>query len=158
MPVYVDDMLLSASVGSLRAKWSHMVADTTSELHVMADALGLKRSWFQSPSAHGWHWHYDLVASKRKRALALGALPISVREAAQLGVNRRAVFQKMTSENTLPVIGLTLAEAVVWLDDFGLLHRLLSVDGVLRPVSRDIKSNRVSLVISSNTVASFTVG
>lgn len=64
--VYVDDL-----IWPWRGKlWCHMTADTLDELHHMAQNIGLKREWFQD---HPRHPHYDLVRSKRDKALALGA-------------------------------------------------------------------------------------
>jgi hypothetical protein len=42
------------------------------ELHEMAEKIGLKRAWFQNK-----RWpHYDLTGSKRRLALAAGAVSI----------------------------------------------------------------------------------
>lgn len=68
MPVFVDNY--EAPFG--RMKLSHMMADTEEELHAMADALGLKREWFQGD-------HYDISKAKRDQAISLGAKLISPR-------------------------------------------------------------------------------
>jgi hypothetical protein len=81
MAVYVDDAHIPAKVGNLDRCWSHLMADTPEELHVFAAQLGLKRSWFQD---HKPFWHYDVTDGMRQRALALGAKPITAREAVQL--------------------------------------------------------------------------
>jgi len=51
MTVYVDDM--RAPYGLM--KMCHMLADTSDELHVMADLIGVARQWFQDPNGdpHG---------------------------------------------------------------------------------------------------------
>jgi hypothetical protein len=72
--VYVDDMRLPARVGQLRARWSHLTADTKTELHAFAARIGLRRSWFQD-KPHGL-WHYDVTDTKRRQAIAAGAVPI----------------------------------------------------------------------------------
>lgn len=72
--VYVDDMRMSAQVGRLRARWSHLTADTKEELHAFAARLGLRRSWFQD-KPNGL-WHYDVTDSKRDQAIRLGAKQI----------------------------------------------------------------------------------
>jgi hypothetical protein len=89
--VYVDDMRMHAQVGRLRARWSHLTADTTDELHTFAELLGLKRAWFQPAKVFadtarnrergvvgqpGWgsRDHYDVTDSKRDEAIRLGAL------------------------------------------------------------------------------------
>ncbi len=54
--------------------WAHLVSDTSyDELHAFAASLGLPRRAFQGD-------HYDLPASLRERALALGAEPVACRE------------------------------------------------------------------------------
>ena len=75
MAVYVDSMKEwpeelrrrsgSAFVASVKA-WCHMWADSEEELHRMAEAIGLKRSWYQGD-------HYDLTESRRRAALRAGA-------------------------------------------------------------------------------------
>jgi len=58
----------------------HMLADTIEELHRAAQALGMRREWFQPMSFP----HYDLSKSTRRQAVALGALEIERREVAEL--------------------------------------------------------------------------
>lgn len=53
-----------------------MTADTLDELHAMAQLIGLRTDWFQ----HTTRPHYDLTAGAMKRAIACGAIVISVRE------------------------------------------------------------------------------
>lgn len=72
MAVYVDN----ATNPLGRKKMSHMLADSESELHAMAQAIGLKREWFQ---VHGTK-HYDVCQSKRKLAVARGAVQVGRRE------------------------------------------------------------------------------
>jgi len=67
MSVYVDQL---ADHGWRLGKSCHMIADTLEELHAMAERIGMKRAWFQPKSFP----HYDLVASRRKRAIAAGAI------------------------------------------------------------------------------------
>lgn len=74
MSVYVDDLFGQVSrdprakrVGERNGhRWCHMMADTEEELHAFAARLMMKREWFQGD-------HYDLVPSKRARAVELGA-------------------------------------------------------------------------------------
>jgi hypothetical protein len=78
MSVYVDPV--QQHNGSKTFRWErscHMYADTVEELHAMAQAIGLRRSWFQAdrdavgrPSLP----HYDLVPTRRKEAIAAGAM------------------------------------------------------------------------------------
>ena len=81
MTVYVDDAHIPAKVGNLDRRWSHLMADMPEELHAFAAQLGLRRSWFQD---HRPFWHYDVTAGMRAKALALGAQPVTSREAVDL--------------------------------------------------------------------------
>lgn len=74
MPVYVDDMRMPAQVGRFNARWSHLMADSSEELHAFAARIGLRRSWAQHEGT--WKEHYDVTDSKRRAAIALGAIPI----------------------------------------------------------------------------------
>jgi hypothetical protein len=72
MPVYVDPILEHGGSDSFRWPRScHMYADTLEELHAMADAIGMRRGWFQDKPDLP---HYDLVPGRRMRAVALGAV------------------------------------------------------------------------------------
>lgn len=74
MSVYVDWLMHHGwKLRGHTVKSCHMFADTLEELHAMADAIGMKRSWFQDERAA----HYDLTASKRKRAVELGAVELT---------------------------------------------------------------------------------
>lgn len=81
MSVYVDTL---AFHGVWRyGKSCHMVADTAEELHAMADRIGHKREWFQaSPPASVEH--YDLTASRRAKAVKLGAVEVDRRAFVEL--------------------------------------------------------------------------
>jgi hypothetical protein len=70
-----------------RMQMSHMIADTTAELHEMADKIGLPRKWFQPYSMP----HYDVCKSKRDLALLHGAIEVDRR---QLG----AILKRMRDE------------------------------------------------------------
>lgn len=76
MAVYVDDMY--AKFG--RMKMCHMIADTTEELLVMVDTIGVQRKWLQK--AGQTHEHFDIAMSKRALAVKAGAIQITVRELA----------------------------------------------------------------------------
>jgi hypothetical protein len=62
-------------------KMCHMLADTPDELHAMADAIGLRREWFQDNKDHP---HYDLSLTKRALALQNGAIEINNRQLVEL--------------------------------------------------------------------------
>lgn len=78
--VYVDPMMSWIKTN----RWpysevSHLVADTEEELHRFAQAIGLKRFWYQE---HESLPHYDLTRGMRARAVAYGAQEISRAEMA----------------------------------------------------------------------------
>jgi hypothetical protein len=59
-------------------EWCHMWCDgDLDELHRMAEALGFRRLYFQDVKGFP---HYDLVGSRRARAIGLGAKQTSLRE------------------------------------------------------------------------------
>lgn len=72
MAVYVD----KARNAYRNMIMCHMLADTLTELHSMADRIGMRREWFQDGSTP----HYDLSIERRRRALSLGAVEIDRRE------------------------------------------------------------------------------
>lgn len=74
MAVYVDDMF--APFG--RMLMSHMVADSSDELHAMADRIGVARRWVQHPGT--LREHYDISKGKRELAIRFGTVPITYRE------------------------------------------------------------------------------
>lgn len=88
MAVYVDPLLNHGWVlKGQRVKSCHLLADTDEELHAFAQRLGLKREWAHDGSL----LHYDLVASKRSRAVQLGAEELSSFKQAAL------VYRKLRS-------------------------------------------------------------
>jgi hypothetical protein len=92
MAVYVD----RAQNAYGRMKMSHMLADSVEELHAIADALGLKRKWFQSHSTP----HYDICQAKKHRALTLGAVECDRKTV--VGLIRRYRAQAAASVDTKP--------------------------------------------------------
>lgn len=82
MTVYVDDMRRHATVGRIRARWSHLLADTRQELDDFAARLGLRPEWIQK--AGTVFEHYDVTDTVRGRALALGAKSITYGDAGRL--------------------------------------------------------------------------
>ena len=84
MAVYVDD-----------TQWPfrgmvmcHMLADTTEELHAMADLLGVERRWIQYPGTA--KEHYDIPLGHRQRAVEAGAIEVSWRFMGALVRSRRS--------------------------------------------------------------------
>lgn len=68
-------ILVDAAIWRWRGRrWAHLVSDTSyEELHAFAARLDVPRAAFQGD-------HYDIPASLRERALAIGAQPVSSRE------------------------------------------------------------------------------
>lgn len=88
MTVYIDDMH-QEEMGRLgRMKMSHMIADTRAELMWMARQIGMRPGWIQRKDSA--HEHFDVAKGKREQAIALGAVPISLRQCAMM-CRRRAV-------------------------------------------------------------------
>jgi len=83
MSVYVDFLI---DYGWKLGPSCHMTADTLEELHAMADAIGMKRSWFQV--SRGDIPHYDLVNSRRKAAIKRGAIEITTRAELRVHMDR----------------------------------------------------------------------
>lgn len=88
MAVYVDELVVYPNArGIFRAGSCHLSADSAEELHAFAAKIGMKRAWFQD---HRLLPHYDLIASKRALAVALGA----IEEGAIEGARRRRSCRK----------------------------------------------------------------
>lgn len=85
MSVYVDNM--RAKFG--RMTMCHMVADTSEELHAMAQKIGVARRWCQYPRTA--MEHYDICLSKRERAVKNGAKEITWLELGRFAQARRAL-------------------------------------------------------------------
>lgn len=75
MTVYVDNM--RAKFG--RMVMCHMAADSLDELLAMADRIGVARKWLQQPPKASWV-HFDIALSMRAKAVAAGAVEITMRE------------------------------------------------------------------------------
>jgi len=78
--VYVDDSRIRWRGG----EWSHLIGDTTEELHAFAAALGLERARFHGKPTRPWKDHYDIPEATRRLAIRRGARPITCREAAEI--------------------------------------------------------------------------
>jgi hypothetical protein len=85
--VYVDDMYKHEIGEFSRMKMSHMVADSHAELLAMADTIGVARRWIQYPGTD--REHFDICMSKRAKAVAAGAVEITMRELALRRVKNR---------------------------------------------------------------------
>lgn len=71
MAVYID----AAMIPYGRMLMSHMVADGIQELHDAAVAVGMRATWYQPLSFP----HFDVNASRRREAIARGAIVVDRR-------------------------------------------------------------------------------
>jgi hypothetical protein len=92
MAVYVDDWRQPATVGPVTARWSHLTADTTEELHTFARLIGLRRAWFQGHAHDRLRDHYDVTDRLRDEAIAHGAVAVTWRQAARARRERRSTL------------------------------------------------------------------
>lgn len=99
MTVYVDNMRAPLA----RMKMCHMLADTTEELHAMADAIGVDRKWCQA--AGTYREHYDISLSKRALAIQHGAVEVTRPEVGFLLRAKREAFK------VAPVLALVMVLA-----------------------------------------------
>ncbi|MBR0825157.1 DUF4031 domain-containing protein [Bradyrhizobium manausense] len=89
MAVYVDELeSWGWKMRGREVQSCHMFTDQIdlAELHAMAAAIGMKRSWFQEKRTAP---HYDLTASRRAAAVALGAVELGRRDSANIWKPRR---------------------------------------------------------------------
>lgn len=101
MPVYVDKItaypksMVKGEAARYGVQWSHLWADTEEELHELAQKIGMSRSWWQKPH-HKWDvsGHYDVVPSRRVRALEAGAISRSYQDY----ITERLFPEEVTSE------------------------------------------------------------
>jgi len=83
--VYVDNIF---EWPNKKGNWCHMFADTRKELHLMAEALRVKRSWFHLGSSLKIP-HYDLNEDQRLQAIELGSIPMSTKEILKTFMNTK---------------------------------------------------------------------
>jgi hypothetical protein len=93
MAVYVDD----SRIRWRGRRWSHLIGDSTEELHTFAAILALERAWFHRTPARPWKDHYDVPDVKRQLAIARGARAITSREAAAMLRARRLAVRQAAS-------------------------------------------------------------
>ncbi|MDD5649698.1 MAG: DUF4031 domain-containing protein [Candidatus Nanoarchaeia archaeon] len=91
LAVYSNDQLSDINKRyDLFTKWSHLFSDNDEkELHDFALKLGLKKEWFKNIKNFP---HYDIVESKRKLAIQLGAREINLRvylKARQINLHKK---------------------------------------------------------------------
>lgn len=93
MSVYVDNERNRFG----RMVMCHMFADTPDELHTMAEAIGLKRCWYQTPDGPkpASFPHYDVCLMRRARAVELGAIEVDRRQGYEA---RKAIRQRILDD------------------------------------------------------------
>jgi len=94
--VYVDNAMIPATVGRVRARWCHLTADTQEELRAFAASIGLNPAWWQTckrkcgPEGKPCiHWHFDVTRERRADAVAAGAQEIDIRRMSEILAARR---------------------------------------------------------------------
>ena len=92
MAVYVDDMHQYPIGRYGRMKMCHMMADTTDELLEMADLIGVARKWIQNPGTD--NEHFDIAKTKRNKAVAAGAVEVTMRQLAQWRIRKNQTQQR----------------------------------------------------------------
>lgn len=80
----------------------HMVADSESELHAMAEEIGVDRRHYQYPHKSNFP-HYDICLQKRALALSYGALEINMRQAPSIARSKheRGLYKDNTQAGTI---------------------------------------------------------
>lgn len=91
--IYIDDF--NAPFG--RMTMCHMIADSTEELLLMADKIGVKRKWIQEKGTP--REHFDICLSMKKKAIAYGAKEIGMRELASITSKRDAPPTKLKQDH-----------------------------------------------------------
>lgn len=89
MAVYVDDTQWPFR-GMIMC---HMLADTSEELHLMAEMIGMERRWVQYPGTV--KEHYDVPLPRRILAVEAGAVEVSWRFMGELIRERRAAYAEL---------------------------------------------------------------
>ena len=104
MTIYVDNLALRAEVFNkdtgriVNAVWYHMFSDDLDpeELHLFAQRLGLRRSYFQRGSAGRkrapWKDHYDITESKRNLAFQKGATIVENEKAVEIWQSKKTRY------------------------------------------------------------------
>lgn len=98
MTVYVDPLMEHGwRLYGRQTSNCHLFTDgPLEELHSFAAQIGMKREWFQPRSTP----HYDLTPSRRKVAVALGAVEVDRRQAVAIW---RALRQSPITDHVSPV-------------------------------------------------------
>lgn len=90
MTVYVDPLVHYGWIMyGENVKSCHMIADTEKELVEFGKSIGLKEDWLQPKS----FTHFDLVESKRKKAIEAGAVDLPIGDFVKKIVELRAALK-----------------------------------------------------------------
>jgi hypothetical protein len=136
--IYVDDIRTYETPLPYK-NWCHMATNGPIEdLHAFAAQIGLKREWFQDKKGHP---HYDLTPSKRKQAIAHGAIAVSQQELIRACHPKLAAVmdgQKHDAFGQLYEIGYRRPEALDQIDQaLAQNDSLIVVDIRYTPASRN---------------------
>lgn len=108
MTVYVDDFKARFAPAHRPGRtyvMSHMIGTEEAELHAMAQRCGVAKRWYQRD-------HYDISQSVRSRAIAAGAVPITLRQLAAMACLRRAGYPMGTPETAVDRLRVLRGEAM----------------------------------------------
>ncbi|HEV7807575.1 MAG TPA: DUF4031 domain-containing protein [Solirubrobacteraceae bacterium] len=86
MAVYVDVAIWERH----ERRWCHLLADDPDELHAFAARLGIERRRFQSKPRRPWVDHYDIDETRRRAAVAGGAIELTRRQVVEQIARKRA--------------------------------------------------------------------
>lgn len=145
MTVYVDDM--QAKFG--RMKMCHCLADTEEELFAMMDKIGVDRKWYQTKKGN---LHFDIALSMRAKAVRLGAVEITWKQASAMNAIRR-MTGVLGEPNT--AIDLYLALNNFPKDEKGRVYVMVSKNGGPEErhyISDLVDANRIARAIKENVV------
>ena len=92
--IFVDDMRYPHG----RMKMSHLIADTPVELRTIANQLGLSQHIQYEGTAKE---HLDVSMSKRREAIALGALPVRGRKIVEIVRRKRLELREWEATNAI---------------------------------------------------------
>ncbi len=94
MTIYVDALEeWGWVIRGRKVKSCHMFTDELdlTNLHNMADAIGMKRSWFQDKQAAP---HYDLTKNMQEEAIKLGAIELDRKGSVEVWKSRRQLVKE----------------------------------------------------------------
>lgn len=80
--IYIDKPEWSKHGGKSRKKYSHMIADSLTELHDFAAKIKVKRHFFHASSRIK---HYDIAEEMFQVVLDNGAMEVDTREIVKIG-------------------------------------------------------------------------